>query len=58
MQPMMWQQKLNKIHKAVNKGSLEVNVCETAFLIRMNQTKIENFTDPDKEEINRLWCKI
>lgn len=54
----MYQRRLNAIQKAVNKGTMEVNVSETAFIIRMNQTKTEYFTDSDKEEINRLWCKI
>ena len=58
MQPIMYQQKLNKIQKAINQGKFEVNVSETAFIMKMNQTKSENFTDRDKIEINRMWCKI
>lgn len=55
---MVYQNRLHKIQKAMNNGKLEINDSETSFLIRIYQTKEEDFTDSDKEEINRLWCKI
>ena len=54
----MYQKRLNEIQKAVNKGTLEINVSETSFIMKMNQTKTEDLTDCDKIEINRMWCKI
>ena len=54
----MYQRRLNAIQKAVNKGIIEINVSETTFIMKMNQTKKDDFTDDDKEEINRIWCKI
>ena len=54
----MYQRRLNEIQKAVQKGKIEVNTKETAFIMRMNQTLKKDITAFDKKEIDRLWCKV
>ena len=58
----MYRRRLNDVQKAVDKGKLDVNGSEISFIMNMHRKKkeeiSEEISDENKEEINRLWCKI